>query len=298
MHVLRAKEGINKKEIGLRRFYAENKYAYLQHPSLLKEIMQLANFWMNINTREEPDNEDGYIISSEAKKWLHCLSWYPNDYWKYPISVFFIKNKDKEDFDKEFCFLLKQEIAFLFSEFIISPTINAIRDEIYNAYISIALNNESKFTFEYSIDILKKRLLEYTSPRISRALILLDAYLNSSQKDLIPLDFHVEHIFPQKWQDSNYNGWDEKDAQEYLEWYGNKVVFEWKLNIQAGNGYFGKKKKKYKESKIASVLELSSLKQDDWLKADIENREERFCETIMEFFISSLSIKSNDLKML
>ncbi|GMO15490.1 MAG: DUF262 domain-containing protein [Termitinemataceae bacterium] len=290
MHVIRARKNINKKEIGLRRFYGENNYDYLRQQNLLDEIMVLAKFWMYIKTREDPEKEDGYIISLEAKKWLHCLSLYPNDYWKYPVSVFFLKNKKNENFDKEFCLLLKQEIAFLFAEFIISPTINAIRDEIYNVYISIALKDKPKFNFEYETDILKKRMLEYTSPKITRALLLLDAYLNQNQKNLIPIDFHVEHIFPQKWQDTNYNGWDEKDAQKYLELYGNKIILEWKINIQAGNGYFGRKKNKYKNSKIAAVLELGQLKQNDWLKADIEKREERFCKTIMDFFVSSLNL--------
>jgi uncharacterized protein with ParB-like and HNH nuclease domain len=290
MHVIRAREEIRKKEIGLRRFYADNNYAYLQLANLLTEIMDLADFWMYINTREDPEKEDGYIISQEAKKWLHCLSLYPNDYWKYPVSVFFLKNKNNKDFDNEFCLLLKQEIAFLFSKFIITPTINAIRDEIYNAYISIEKNNQIHFNFEYDIEILKKRLLEYTSPRITRALILLDAYLHPEQKNLIAENFHIEHIFPQKWQNTNYNGWEENDAQKYLELYGNKVVFESKLNIQAGHGYFGRKKNKYKESKIASVLELGNLEQNDWLKEDIEKREEKFCNTILNFFNSLLRI--------
>ena len=41
----------------------------------------------------------------------------------------------------------------------------------------------------------------------------------------------TEHIFPKKWQTTNYNGWDEKDAQAYLDCFGNKIVFEKKLNI-------------------------------------------------------------------
>jgi uncharacterized protein with ParB-like and HNH nuclease domain len=289
MHVIRAKNKNNKKEIGLRRFYAENQYAYLQQKDLLNEIMLLANFWKHINTRKDPEEDEGYIISQEAKKWLHCLSCYPNEYWKYPVSVFFLKKINSKDFDKEFCSLLKQEIAFLFAKFIISPTINIIRDEIFNAYISIELSNKSRFNFDHGIDMLGQRLSEYTSEKITRALILLDAYLNPEQKDLVPVNFDIEHIFPKKWQNTNYNGWDEKDAKEYLERYGNKVACEKKLNIQAGNGYFGKKKNKYKESNIASVLELSKLAQDDWLKEDIENREKRFHKTIMDFFSSLLS---------
>jgi len=288
MHVIRSREGNNKREVGLRRFYADKNYSYLKDDQLLNEIMSLANFWMYINTREETDDDEGYKISLEAKKWLHCLSWYPNDYWKYPVSVFFLKNRLSCDFDKKFCDLLKNEIAYLFAQFIITPTINAIRDGVYNVYISISKNNSQKFSFEFNQNILENRLQEYTSPRISRALLLLYAYLNKEQNDLIPVDFHIEHIFPQKWQDTNYNGWDEKDAKKYLEWYGNKVVFEQKLNIQAGNGYFGKKKLKYTDSKISVVKELSKLKQNDWVKKDIEERELKFIIAIMDFFNSQL----------
>ena len=56
----------------------------------------------------------------------------------------------------------------------------------------------------------------------------------------------IEHIFPKKWQDTNYNGWTKIDADLYLDRFGNKTVFEKKLNIQAGNGYFGVKKQKYR----------------------------------------------------
>ena len=288
MHVIRSREDNNKREVGLRRFYAEKNYAYLKNSELINEIMLLANFWMYINTRENPDETEGYKISFEAKKWIHCLQWYPNDYWKYPVSIFFLKNRKNGDFDTAFCDLLKKEIAYLFSQFIITPTINAIRDGIYNVYISINRSNKVKFSFDISQTILENRLQEYTSPRITRALLLLYAYLNKDQNSLIPIDFHIEHIFPQKWQNTNYNGWNEKDAKKYLELYGNKVVFEQKLNIQAGNGYFGKKKIKYADSKIAVVKELSILTQNDWVKNDIEERELKFLITITDFLKNNL----------
>jgi hypothetical protein len=105
---------------------------------------------------------------------------------------------------------------------------------------------------------------------------------------LIIFNFQIEHIFPKKWQNTNYKGWNEEDAENYLELYGNKVVFEQKLNIQAGNGYFGKKKEKYFESAIANVIDLSKIKQNDWEKNDIIVREERFCNTIIEFINNEL----------
>jgi hypothetical protein len=79
------------------------------------------------------------------------------------------------------------------------------------------------------------------------------------------------------------------DATKYLDRFGNKVAFEKKLNIQAGNGYFGVKKQKYSLSKIAAVLELSTYKKNDWVKEDIEAREASFKENILSFFNEHLS---------
>lgn len=287
MHVIRARENNNKKEIGLRRFFAEKQYNYLKIENILDELTKLANFWWYVNHRED-SSSDGYIISKETMKWLHCLSCYPNEYWKYPVSVFFLKNYSNKDFDSNLCDLLRKEIAFLFAKFIITPTINAIRDDIYNAYISIIKKNNVKFKPDFTSETVKQRLLEYTSPKIVKPLLLLDAYLNKKQKDLIITDFEIEHIFPKKWQNTNYKGWNEEDAENYLELYGNKIVFEQKLNIQAGNGYFGKKKEKYSQSEISIVKELGNLKQNDWVKKDIEEREKRFCDTIMEFIKEEL----------
>jgi hypothetical protein len=96
--------------------------------------------------------------------------------------------------------------------------------------------------------------------------------------------FDIEHIFSKKWQNTNYNGWNFNDAQIYLESFGNKIVLEKKLNIQAGNNYFNNKKQKYASSKISSVLALSKLSQKDWLKNDIEEREKLFATEVLRFF--------------
>ena len=122
-------------------------------------------------------------------------------------------------------------------------------------------------------------------------MILLHAYLNPSQIDMIESNFEIEHIFPRKWQETNYNGWNQKDAKGYLERYGNKVAIGKKLNIQAGNGYFGLKKNKYEDSSIANVNELSKYPSNDWVKTDIEAREKLFLESIVGFFHSNLNKK-------
>ncbi|MFQ9317266.1 DUF262 domain-containing protein [Dysgonomonas mossii] len=287
-HVLRARESDKSKEVGLRKFYAEKNYEKLKENNLLNEILELAKFWHQINAGIPYDELSEYRISIESKKYLQCLSCYPNEFWKYAVSVFFTQNTNNENFDIEFQQLLKKLVAFLFAKFIESPTVNAIKDDIYSGCISI--HDVNKLTFKYTLneELISQLIDNHSSSRLSRALLLLAAYLNSNQNVLISDTFDIEHIFPKKWQDTNYNGWNIDDAQEYLDRLGNKIVFEKKLNIQAGNGYFGIKKEKYAVSSIATVIELSNYPKNDWLKEDIELREKQLKLDLVNFFKEQL----------
>lgn len=288
-HVLRAKIGDKSKEVGLRKFYADNKYARLKEIDLMSQIMSLADFWRSVNTDYEPDEDCGYKISSKAAQYLHCLSCYPNEFWKYITSVFFIKNKGSETFDNDFCIFLQKLSAFLYAKFIIHPTVNAIKDDIYSACISVNISNNFTPDFELDEDLITSRFDEYASSKITKGLLLLEAYQKVNQNDLIHYSVEIEHIFPKRWQETNYNGWSYEDALFYLDRFGNKIVFEKKLNIQAGNGYFGRKKEKYRASKIEIVKALGDYKKNDWLKEDIEIRENEFKSTLLNFFKTHLS---------
>jgi len=301
MHVKRARKNDNSKEVGMRRFYDNNKN-YLIEPDLVEEIKKLTNFWFYANKQDVfPDKkDDGYSFSIESKKWLHCLSCYPNEYWKFPVSVFFLKYKDDEYFDDKFCILLKKLITMLFSRFIIQPTVNAIRDDIFKYYISI--ENETNFDIKtgFNKSELQRKFNEETfgAPRIERALILLDAYITPGQNDLITPDFNIEHILPQSWRKNYYSEWEtEEEAKPYIEKLGNKVALEFKVNISAGDKYFAKKKETYqakelskntKGTKIKAVHNLIRLEQDDWGKSDIIKRHNEFVERIMLFFEDQL----------
>jgi uncharacterized protein with ParB-like and HNH nuclease domain len=301
MHVKRARKGDNSKEVGMRKFYDSNKN-YLIEPDLVEEIKKLTIFWFYANKQEVfPDaKEDGFSFSVETKKWLHCLSWYPNEYWKFPASVFFLKYKNDENFDNKFCILLKKLITMLFTRFIIQPTVNAIRDDIFKYYISIEKETNFDIKTGFNKSELQRKFDEeiFGAPRIERALILLDAYITSGQNDLITSDFHIEHILPQNWKKNYYSEWKtQEEANPYIEKLGNKVALEFKVNISAGDKYFAKKKEIYRNkelsknttgTKIKAVQNLIDLKQDDWGKSDILNRHNEFVERIMSFFENQL----------
>jgi len=256
----------------------------------MTEIKALAEFWRYVNVNIEPDEDVSYLISTKARKFLHCLNCYPNEFWKYATSVFFLKNKESKTFDQDFVTVLKKLVSFLFAKFIDAPTVNAIKDDIYGACISLNKGNELQVRIKLNEEQLKNRIEDFASSRLSRALLLLEAYLHPKQTEYIPVTFDIEHIFPKKWQNTNYNGWSLEEANQYLGRFGNKIVFEKKLNIQAGNGYFGIKKQKYRLSKIATVLDLADYHKNDWIKSDIEVRETKFKENIIDFFKTNLQI--------
>lgn len=288
-HVLRAKAKDKSKEIGLRKFYAGNgDYARLKQEGLMEDIMALAYFWYYVNTNTVTEIEDEYDISIETRKKLHILSHYANEFWRFATSVFFLKNKKNPSFDEDLREFLNKLLAFLFAKFIEVPSVNAIKDDIYNLCITIQGGESFDRVFILEEEKFLERIDEQASSRLMRPLLLLDAYLNENQIELIPKTFDIEHIFPKKWQETNYNGWDEQDAQAYLDRFGNKIVFEKKLNIQAGNGYFGRKKDKYKASNIATVIDLSKYHKNDWVKEDIEEREKKFKERILSYFKEQL----------
>lgn len=288
-HVIRGATENKGKEIGLRRFYAGkgNRYDAFKENGFFKNIIDLADFWEDLNTINDRFKEStSTYCNTEAKKWLHCLNCYPNEYWKYPTSVFF--NTHKNDFSKEqFADFLKRLMSYLFVVFVESPTVNTIKDPIFSFCIEISKTGNVNLSHDLPNDFAK-RLGYFSKSKIAKPMLLLEAYLFKKDQKLISENFQIEHIFPQKWQNTNYNGWTIDEARSHLEMFGNKVVFEKKLNIIAGNGYFGKKKIVYERSTILEAKELAFHKGNDWTKEDIENRNEAVTERLENFFKSNL----------
>ena len=300
-HVIRAKNNITDKEVGLRKFYSKDNYKFFKEEiNIIDNLYILAKFWTKIYQRDFSSNDD-ILILKETFKYIHCLYLYPNEYWKYLVSVFYIVNKDSSSFAEDFNIFIKKLLSFLFLKFIEKPTVNYIKDPIFRACAKIwkkedkdifsanTDNSNDKIIFDNAKE-MKKKISEAHSYKISKAIILLKTYLFEKQDDLIDYNkFDVEHIFPKKWQDTYYNGWEKTDADKYLEMFGNKIIFEKKLNIEAGNSYFGKKKEKYSKSQYKEVLDLAKYPKKDWLKEDIEKRNEKFVNIIYNFFKTSLT---------
>ncbi|MBE9488096.1 MAG: DUF262 domain-containing protein [Bacteroidetes bacterium] len=274
-HVIRATNKDKSKEVGLRKFYSANRYEKFKNKDIMNNLCQLADFWQKILSF---NNE---ICSLETKQMIHCLLCYPNEYWKYPTSVFFFKNT--KTLKEKLPDFLKNILSYLFVKFVDRQTVNAIKDPIFQACIDVSNNGELKLT--HTIIDFKNKMDNLSTSKISKPMILLYSYLFDKEQELIPLDFQIEHIFPQKW-DNNYFTWSNEDANLYINMFGNKITFERKLNIQASNNFFSKKQDSYKKSTISNVKSLCENK--FWDKQSIIDRNNTFIKMIESFFIENL----------
>ena len=286
-HIIRGKNSDTSKEIALRKFYLNNDYIKTEK-DLINELIQLAKFWACV---EYPKFSESYglELGLENRKLIQCLWSYPNEYWRYVLSVFYFNNKDSSYFNDDLNKLLKKLVSYLFVKFIDNPTVNAIKTDVFKCCVYLSGKSEDNL-FIKDVDSVKDKISTFGKSKLSRSLILLHSYLyaEGEQKELFDNDIEIEHIFPKKWQDTNYNGWLYTDAESYLERLGNKIPFEKKLNIQAGNGYFGAKKVKYSDSSVYEVQCLGKYHKNDWIKDDIEEREKSMIDRLITFFKENL----------
>lgn len=278
---------------GLRNYFKDENYQSLFDKNLISKLEEILNFWLVVNNRITLDDESW---SSDLKilEILDCLRNYPNEFWKYPVIIYYLTYKDKSDFNNEFLMFLRRFYTFLIEKYIQMPTINAVKGDILKLDIKITSTSKPSFdeTNYMKSDEFKKALVN-PHYKIVRMLLLLLAYNNENQKELLPEKWEIEHIFPQSWND-NYINIPVDTLREKIEHLGNKLPFEKRLNIKASNGYFGRKKKEYEQSEIEIVKDMAKSDFEDWVTNNIEARDKKIVEEIQEILVSWVNQYNDD----
>lgn len=263
---------------GVRKYYAANKFERLYKPELIDTLFVILNLWKVVNKGEEIENE-AWSKNMKIKRTLDTLSSYPNEFWKYPVVIYYVCYRNEENFEARFALFLNKLLMELMTKYLMIPTINAVKPDILKLNSAIVASDVPTFEFK-NIDLAQ--LEPYIqNPNRNAVRMLLKTLAYEQQDELLPAKWEIEHIFPQKWQ-TNYFP-DESDAtiKEKIEHIGNKLPFEKKLNIVAGNGYFGKKKKEYSASKIAITKALGTSDVSDWNMDSIMKRDIRVSDEII-----------------
>ena len=287
MFYMRAREKDDKSTTpGVRKYYLDKNHNRLT-TEIIDELASNLHLWEVINNREVVDSEQ-WSKNIDIRKILDCLSSYTNEFWKYPVSIFYMEHKNNEDFENLFLQFLRKFYVMILTRYLEVPTINAVKADILKLNVQIIGNchpnfyagfEEKKLDDEYAINAENARtdnLIIAPHKNMVRMLLKLLAYQEEEQKELLPTYWEIEHIFPQTW-DSKYYTFDEEEANQKLEHLGNKLPLEKKLNISASNNYFSKKKEKYQTSNIAIIKKLGNSCLEEWNLDNISTNDKKVC---------------------
>lgn len=258
-------------------------------------IALLADFWLRPQ----------YYLCGKSLYYIKVLSIFQNKGWKSFVSclvwkykeLLFQKNIDKNAISQSFeaaLLELLQKISLLFLR--LEATSNKIDQLVFKLNANL-LNNEAitKEIDEIPYPSFETFIENMWENRANKAkyLLYLYAYVYDDFSQPIDVDdLQVEHILPKRWQNANFNGWDEESHKKYLEQIGNKILLPSASNRACLENFFAQKKTEYAKSAndhLKEVQDLAKLPQNDWLKEDIEKRNEEIYTRLKSFFTSNVS---------
>nr|WP_274381113.1 HNH endonuclease family protein [Fructobacillus parabroussonetiae] len=254
----------------------------------MNDLDQLISLWAAVNNHVEISDKE-WSKNNDIRILLDVLSSYPNEFWKYPVVIFYLKYQNETYFENKFLAFLKKLAATLSAKYIITPTINAVKVGILNLNANIIDSPDPQFNFS-AINL--EDLREYVKTphkNIVRMILKMIAYQH--QDNLLPDKWEIEHIMPQKWQTNYFPNDTDVNIQSLVEHIGNKIPFEKKLNIVASNGYFKKKQDSYNQSNIQIVKKLSQTK-NSWGLDNIHERDVRVTDELVDI-LNNWGLNSN-----
>lgn len=266
---------------GVRKYYSANKFERLYKKELLETLFVILNLWKVVNKGEEIEGE-AWSKNNKIKQTLDILTSYPNEFWKYPVVIYYVCYRNEENFETRFARFLNKLLMELMTKYLMMPTINAVKPDILKLNSAIVASNIPIFEFK-TVDVTQLEPYIH-NPNRNAVRMLLKTLAYEHQDELLPTKWEIEHIFPQKWQTNYFPKESDSTIREKIEHIGNKLPFEKKLNIVAGNGYFSKKKKEYTLSKIAITNTMGTSEVMDWDLDSIMKRDLRISDEMAEIF--------------
>ncbi|MBR4717280.1 MAG: DUF262 domain-containing protein [Lentisphaeria bacterium] len=93
---------------GARKYYLESTKikSRLYSPNLMKHLWAILNFWSVVSKQAIFENEP-WSTNQDILRALDILTSYPNEFWKYPVIIYYLSHKDKSSFQKRFLLFLQ-----------------------------------------------------------------------------------------------------------------------------------------------------------------------------------------------
>lgn len=280
MFYLRAGENDRKTTTpGMRKYYAANRFEKLYRGDLLDNLSAILNLWIVVNNRVSI--EEAWSENKEILQVLDTLSSYPNEFWKYPVVVYYLRHRGEERFEEYFLLFLRRLVAILATRYIVTPTINAVKSDIVSLNAEVYRSLTPRFQFKLVDNIELREKLKIPNRNIINLLLKVLAYQH--QENLLPNKWEIEHILPQKWDTNYFPKTPEQEVRQLVEYLGNKISLEKKLNIIASNNYFQKKRESYLKSQITWAKRFAQ-EHSKWDIEDIRDRSLRLSDELLGIF--------------
>ena len=263
---------------GIRKYYLSNNHSKLYEKNLLKNLATILNIW-KVVTLKETIADEKWSSNTDIRKSLDILSSYPNEYWKYPVVIYYLIYKDKDGFEDKYLIFLRKLIVELLEKYLTNPTVNAVKSDILKLNAEIIFSDCPKFDFNTAEKDIIAEKIKIPHKSVVRMILKLLAY--NHQEKLLPYKWEIEHILPQKWQNNYFMNMSDEAVKAHIEHIGNKIPFEKKLNIVAGNGYFRKKKEYYYKSDIEITKIFSQINSEEWKIENIIERDIRVSDEVI-----------------
>ena len=270
---------------GARKYFSQDKFSSLKQPGVLDKLADILDLLTIAKVRKPvsgiPWSEDVTILQA-----LDMLACYPNDWWQYAVSTYYLLHKDDDSFDEAFPAFLNKLFAELLRVYVLFPTVNSIKGGIMKLNVASVESAVPRFDFRQA-DVNDPQWREgVVHPRnryTRRMVIAATSYTEPSQDGLLPEGWEVEHVFPQHWS-ANYDceGHTSEKLAEIVEEIGNLIALEKPLNIGASDGYYDKKRVEYAKSSIGVARTMA--KRLGWHVDDIHERNVRVVDQLRDAF--------------
>ena len=159
---------------GLRKYFVEDSFSRLFEDNLLQNLRDILEFWKGVNCREAKESK--WTTNFSILSILDILSSYPNEFWKYPVIIYYLENKNSENFEELFLTFLRKLFVNLFKVYIVSPTINSVKTSILNLNSSILHDEVLNFEFRNVTEDELKNGIKHLHRNVVRMLLKLLAY--------------------------------------------------------------------------------------------------------------------------
>ncbi|WP_338958156.1 DUF262 domain-containing protein [Fusobacterium nucleatum] len=184
MFYLRALENDrNSTTPGLRKYYSANKFKKLLETDILDNLRKILNIWEVIANPKVSIENESWSENRDILKVLNILTSYPNEFWKYPVIVYYLSHKDKKDFEGKFLKFLRKLYVELLKKYIEIPTINAVKSNILKLNAEIINSDKPIFDFKsLSEDEIKEKI---KTPHRNAVRMLLKTLTYDIQDELL-----------------------------------------------------------------------------------------------------------------